>query len=304
MTFANKEASMSISERNSCGFKHCAFCGDSLKNTLVTVVFNAPSESVPKLIPLRWRFLSNKAPLPKYICVACKEKRLVSQKCEQSVGLDIAWDEAHAPSEPSDKAIKLEHLERHDQNRQQRQNKQKQHQEQVVVKLLANQCSSFENVPLQKQAIDGQLKSRLSDQINDRLSSTAEFLETQQLLELPYNNCSVKRASTMTLSGAEKIRHVDIPQAESQQNERSDKERQRQRSVSHAQMLQRMRQHYTTVRVNGTSGYCATAPPRRIRHERRNMSIASCNHEEEPIKTDTTDVAIDLAYLRVYKDAR
>ncbi|TDH66123.1 uncharacterized protein CCR75_001500 [Bremia lactucae] len=82
----------------------------------------------------------------------------------------------------------------------------------------------------------------------------------------------------------------------------SNEDHQRRRSTSYAHMLLRMRRHYRAVQTNGSHELSATVPPRRIRPERRvdhssslpNMATAK----------ESTDGAIDLSYLRAYKDLR
>ncbi|KAE9288656.1 hypothetical protein PF008_g26082 [Phytophthora fragariae] len=74
-------------------------------------------------------------------------------------------------------------------------------------------------------------------------------------------------------------------------------------------MLLRMRRHYDAVQVNGTNGHPATAPPRRIRPERRASvrNVKGALVKEDLIKEDdptNASFAIDLDYLGAYKDAR
>ncbi|KAG6965718.1 hypothetical protein JG688_00007065, partial [Phytophthora aleatoria] len=98
---------------------------------------------------------------------------------------------------------------------------------------------------------------------------------------------------------------MQLPPTEARKKNETEEERQRRRSASYAHMLVRMRRHYDTVQVNGTHGPPVTAPPRRIRAERRAKSVAVHSvKEDEPVKMDPADFAVDLDYLRAYKDAR
>jgi hypothetical protein len=89
---------------------------------------------------------------------------------------------------------------------------------------------------------------------------------------------------------------------EPRENE-TEEERQRRRTASYAQMLVRMRRHYDAVQVNGTHAAPTTAPPRRVRAERRAKSVAHRNFKADAAMDNPATFAIDLDYLRAYKDA-
>uniref|UniRef100_A0AAV1UNN1 Stc1 domain-containing protein n=1 Tax=Peronospora matthiolae TaxID=2874970 RepID=A0AAV1UNN1_9STRA len=67
----------------------CAFCGANVSNASarILVAFAAPSEnhqetSCAAIKPLKWRFLSNKGPCTKLMCLACAQKRKVNLKAD------------------------------------------------------------------------------------------------------------------------------------------------------------------------------------------------------------------------------
>lgn len=102
---------------------------------------------------------------------------------------------------------------------------------------------------------------------------------------------------------------MQLPQALPRKQNETEEERQRRRSASYAHMLLRMRRHYDAVQVNGTNGHPATAPPRRIRAERRASvrNVKGALVKEDLTKEDdpaNASFAIDLDYLGAYKDAR
>ncbi|KAG7382557.1 hypothetical protein PHYPSEUDO_004756 [Phytophthora pseudosyringae] len=393
---------------NSCGSKagHCAFCGESLSSTPnpIPVAYGAPSPeggrgTFTKLKPLRWRFLTNRAPRTKYLCLACAEKRQAPQKAaQQTVNLDSSWDGVQKPRQRdessskhhqrSDEALKLEHLEPQDTARQQRKSQkrtQPQKREKLperpqrrenrrstrepvsskgrrrassqpadaqqdaartssgVLQPFANHRMSREsmmrnrpastaeirprtsaNAKQQRASVEtptrarkpstGQSEPRGSEKKPQRLSSTADILGMSRSLELPPNYFDMS-SSSPTFSPASGPEHdaldwrhpmeMQLPQAEPRKKHESEEERQRRRSASYAHMLQRMRRHYDAVHVNGAHFHPATAPPRRVRAERRAKSVAVRNVTQDPMRLDNPgDFAIDLDYLRAYKDAR
>ncbi|ETO60283.1 hypothetical protein F444_21494 [Phytophthora nicotianae P1976] len=369
---------------NSCNPKsgNCAFCGESLSNTStpIPIAYGAPAEegrgTFTKLKPLRWRFLTNKAPRTKYMCSSCAEKRQVPQKSEQPVSLDSSWD---GIPKPSGQALRLEHLEPHEAVRQQRKSqrhaqekREKLHERHTerrenrkstrepvssngrrrrssqasedparrtsgVLQPFANhrvsresiirnrpastveirtrtsvtkQRASVETPTRPRKSSSGQSELRGSEKKGQRLSSTADILGMSRSLELPPNYFDMS-SSSPTFSAPEhdpvdwRQIETQLPAAEPRKKNETEEERQRRRSASYAHMLLRMRRHYDTVQVNGTHGHPATAPPRRIRAERRAKSVAVQSvQEDEPAKVDPDNFAIDLDYLRAYKDAR
>ncbi|KAG2787880.1 hypothetical protein PC129_g11752 [Phytophthora cactorum] len=371
---------------NSCSSKsgHCAFCGESLSNTPspIPIAYGAPPEegrgTFTKLKPLRWRFLTNKAPRTKYMCSACAEKRQVPQKTEQPVSLDSSWDGSQKHSEP---ALRLEHLESHDAVRQQRKSQRMQSEKREKLQeryperrenrrstreplssnsrrrgssqtseaqhdsarrssvlqpfanhrksresiirnrpastveirtrtSVTNQRASVETLTRPRKSSTGQSEPRGSEKKDQRLSSTADILGMSRSLELPPNYFAMS-SSSPTFSAPEhdsvdwRQIEMQLPPTEARKKNETEEERQRRRSASYAHMLVRMRRHYDTVQVNGTHGPPVTAPPRRIRAERRAKFVAVHSvKEDEPVKMDPADFAVDLDYLRAYKDAR
>ncbi|KAF4130926.1 hypothetical protein GN958_ATG19931 [Phytophthora infestans] len=363
---------------NSCSSNagSCAFCGESLSNTPnpIPIAYGATPEegrgAFTKLKPLRWRFLTKKAPRTKYMCSSCAEKRQVPQKVEPSVSLDSSWD---GSPKPSDQALKLEHLEPYVAGRQQRKTQREQPEKRETLQdgrpqrrenrkntrepvssngrrrrssqmsedaarsssgvlnpfvnhrvsressirnrpastveirartSVTKQRASVENPTRPRKSSTGQSEPRGSEK---RLSSTADILGMSRSLKLPPNYFDMS-SSSPTFSAPEHDpvdwKQIGTP-AEPLKNNETEEERQRRRSASYAHMLLRMRQHYDTVHVNGAHSHPATAPPRRIRAERRAKSVAVRSvTEDEPAKTDPADFAIDLDYLRAYKDAR
>ncbi|OWZ18999.1 hypothetical protein PHMEG_0006823 [Phytophthora megakarya] len=132
-------------------------------------------------------------------------------------------------------------------------------------------------------------------------------------LELPPNYFDMSSVSPQfTTNASEKDRlnltqlEMQLPQVEPRKQNETDEERLRRRSVSYAHMLIRMRRHYGAVQVDGTNSHPTTAPPRRIRAERRAKSVAVHDAaEDDPIKMDDlANFTLDLDYLREFKDAR
>ncbi|KAG1703541.1 hypothetical protein DVH05_007486 [Phytophthora capsici] len=349
----------------------------------VPIAYGAPTEegrgTFTKLKPLRWRFLTNKAPRTKFMCMACAEKRQAPQKFEPTVNLDSSWD-----GQKVEPPLKLEHLESHDNGRQQRRSRSVQQNTRVqsqkreklqerqperresrastqeplssngrrrgpsqapetqrdrrssgvlhpfanhrvsreshmrtrpastIESRMGKQRGSVETPTRPRKSSNSQSEPRGSEKKGQRLSSTADILGMSRSLELPPNYFDMSSSSpTFTAASEPEHDNVDwrqlemqMPRVERKTNE-TEEERQRRRSASYAHMLLRMRRHYDTVQVNGTHSHPTTAPPRRIRAERRAKSVAvrSAN-AEEAVKIDPANVAIDLDYLRAYKNAR
>ncbi|KAF1787252.1 hypothetical protein GQ600_5735 [Phytophthora cactorum] len=312
---------------NSCSSKsgHCAFCGEEGRGTFT------------KLKPLRWRFLTNKAPRTKYMCSACAEKRQVPQKTEQPVSLDSSWDGSQKHSEP---ALRLEHLESHDAVRQQRKSQRMQSEKREKLQeryperrenrrstreplssnvededrhkrrrhnttlpsresiirnrpastveirtrtSVTNQRASVETLTRPRKSSTGQSEPRGSEKKDQRLTATNYFAMS---------------SSSPTFSAPEhdsvdwRQIEMQLPPTEARKKNETEEERQRRRSASYAHMLVRMRRHYDTVQVNGTHG-----PPLL-------PTAKDSVKEDEPVKMDPADFAVDLDYLRAYKDAR
>ncbi|KAI9918630.1 hypothetical protein PsorP6_011860 [Peronosclerospora sorghi] len=84
----------------------CAFCGETLSpsRARIPVVFGAPEPvTASRVKPLRWRFLTNKAPCPKLMCKACVLKRQGPSKRERAaapVTLDTSLYHCHGGGVP------------------------------------------------------------------------------------------------------------------------------------------------------------------------------------------------------------
>ncbi|EGZ10699.1 hypothetical protein PHYSODRAFT_317810 [Phytophthora sojae] len=369
---------------DSCSSKsgRCAFCGEQLSNSSapIPVAYGAPSDegrgTFSKLKPLRWRFLSNKAPRTKFMCGKCAEKRQKPQVIEQPpFSLDSSWSSG---TQISDQALRLDHLREPRDNKAQHQKREKLQEEQRrrhesqrrthepsipegrrrgssqgVLQPIGNHRNSRESMSRQRQASAADIKPRTSvpkqhqrasvesatrprrsssgrseprgsEKKGQRLSSTADILGMSRSLEMPpnYFEMSSKSPKFCAASAPEgdspmdwKQLEIQLPQVQPRKQNETEEERQRRRGASYAHMLLQMRRHYDAVQVNGANGYHpATAPPRRIRAERRAQSVAVRNvkdglvmadltkEEEDPV--DSTQRAIDLDYLRAFKDAR
>ncbi|KAE9071888.1 hypothetical protein PF007_g26383 [Phytophthora fragariae] len=189
---------------DSCSSKSgtCAFCGEHLSNTSspIPVTYDAPSDegrgTFSKLKPLRWRFLTNKAPRTKFMCSACAEKRQKPQVIDQRpLNLDSSWSSSFETPQQreernykhrtvSDQALRLEHLHEPRDSKAQQQKREKLQAEQRrrlesqrraqeqpraegrrrgssqtqhgVLQPFTNHCMSRKSIP-----ITVQLKSRL-----------------------------------------------------------------------------------------------------------------------------------------------
>ncbi|KAL3665661.1 hypothetical protein V7S43_009094 [Phytophthora oleae] len=178
--------------------------------------------------------------------------------------------------------------------------------------IHAKQRGSVETPTRPRKSSNSRSEPRGSEKKGQRLSSTADILGMSRSLELPPNYFDMSSSSpTFSATSAPEHNLLDLRQLEMQmphvvehKNNETEEERQRRRSASYAHMLLRMRRHYDTVQVNGTHNRPTTAPPRRIRAERRAKSVAVRSAKEEPVKIDPDNFAIDLDYLRAYKDAR
>ncbi|KAK1946655.1 hypothetical protein P3T76_002207 [Phytophthora citrophthora] len=178
---------------------------------------------------------------------------------------------------------------------------------------MGRQRGSVETPTRPRKSSNSPSEPRGSEKKGQRLSSTADILGMSQSLELPSNYFDMSSSSpTFTAASAPEHDPLDLKQLEMQmppveehKKNETEEERQRRRSASYAHMLLRMRRHYDAVQVNGTYSHPTTAPPRRIRAERRAKSVAVRSaKEEEAVKIDPANVAIDLDYLRAYKNAR
>ncbi|KAE8973384.1 hypothetical protein PF011_g25278 [Phytophthora fragariae] len=323
---------------DSCSSKSgtCAFCGEHLSNTSspIPVTYDAPSDegrgTFSKLKPLRWRFLTNKAPRTKFMCSACAEKRQKPQVIDQRpLNLDSSWSSSFETPQQreernykhrtvSDQALRLEHLHEPRDSKAQQQKREKLqaeqrrrletlheplHVQEVDPNHRAAEIKARTSVPKQQASVEsttrprksssGRSEPRGSEKKGQRLSSTADILGMSRSLELPPNYFGMSSSSPNAAPEAERDR----------------RRRQRRRSASYAHMLLRMRRHYDAVQVNGTNGHPATAPPRRIRPERRASvrNVKGALVKEDLIKEDdptNASFAIDLDYLGAYKDAR
>lgn len=177
---------------------------------------------------------------------------------------------------------------------------------------VTKQRASVETPTRPRKLSSGQSEPRGSEKKGQRLSSTADILGMSRSLELPPNYFDMSSSSPMdTFSGTStpeqdplewRQMETQLPQVELRKKSETEEEQQRRRSASYAHMLLRMRRHYDAVQVDGSHAHPATAPPRRVRAERRAQSVAV-----RSVKVDQdspTNLAIDLDYLRAYKDAR
>ncbi|KAE8983127.1 hypothetical protein PR003_g24264 [Phytophthora rubi] len=372
---------------DSCSSKSgtCAFCGEHLSNTSspIPATYDAPSDegrgTFSKLKPLRWRFLTNKAPRTKFMCSACAEKRQKPQVIDQRpLNLDSSWSSSFETPQQreernykhrtvSDQALRLEHLHEPRDSKAQQQKREKLQAEQRrrlesqrraqeqpraegrrrgssqtqhgVLQPFTNHCMSRESIPRHRAAeikartsvpkqrasvesttrprksSSGRSEPRGSEKKGQRLSSTADILGMSRSLELPPNYFGMSSSSPKFCAASApedspldwRQLEMQLPQALPRKQNETEEERQRRRSASYAHMLLRMRRHYDAVQV--TNGHPATAPPRRIRPERRASvrNVKGALVKEDLIKEDdptNASFAIDLDYLGAYKDAR
>ncbi|KAL4150626.1 hypothetical protein PRNP1_010027 [Phytophthora ramorum] len=182
--------------------------------------------------------------------------------------------------------------------------------------VLKPRAASVATLGRPRKPSNGQPEPRGSEkkdsQTDQRLSSTADILGMSRSLDLPPNYFAMSTMSpTFTVASAPdqdplSLEHLEMqlpPQMEPQRQNETEEERQRRRSASYAHMLLRMRRHYDTVQVNGAQAP-VTAPPRRVRADRRAKSVAVRNVKHDPVNFSPAGLAVDLAYLRAYKDAR
>ncbi|KAF1788915.1 hypothetical protein GQ600_747 [Phytophthora cactorum] len=343
---------------NSCSSKsgHCAFCGEpgNTPSPIPIAYGAAPEEgrgTFTKLKPLRWRFLTNKAPRTKYMCSACAEKRQVPQKTEQPVSLDSSWDGSQKHSEP---ALRLEHLESHDAVRQQR--KSQRMQSEKIEKLQERYPERRENRRSTREPLSSNGRRRGSSQTSEAQHDSARRSSVLQ----PFANHRKSResiirnrpASTVEIRTRTSVTNqrasVDTPtrprksstgQSEPRGSEKGpavEFDSRYPRNVPVAGAATQLLRHELFVAYIFCTGarFCrletdrdAVTPNRgrkkneteEERQRRRSASYATCwiraerraksvavhsVKEDEPVKMDPADFAVDLDYLRAYKDAR
>ncbi|KAF1774814.1 hypothetical protein GQ600_2402 [Phytophthora cactorum] len=300
---------------NSCSSKsgHCAFCGESLvtrprRSHCVWCSTRGRSGNFTKLKPLRWRFLTNKAPRTKYMCSACARSVQVPQKTEQPVSLDSSWDGSQKHSEP---ALRLEHLESHDAVRQQR--KSQRMQSEKIEKLQERYPERRENRRSTREPLSSNGRRRGSSQTSEAQHDSARRSSVLQ----PFANHRKSResiirnrpASTVEIRTRTSVTNQRASVESDATEKRPVRRTKRKKNASDAKRVVRPHAgaHETS---NNRAGEWnprspVTAPPRRIRAERRAKSVAVHSvKEDEPVKMDPADFAVDLDYLRAYKDAR